>query len=962
MGLLARLLVKRSFAFGVVVAVLVLSAIGAFFALRVGNEDDILAFLPQGNRDVKTFYDINRRFGGLDVGLVGIEADDVLDPDFLGRLQKVSRELKDMGGLSAVLSLTTVNDFTADEQSGGIVAAPLVAEIPKTPEELAQLRAKVFSREHVVGNLVSPNGKAVLIYCFLSYGVDPRATSDRIRGIVTAGFPKSRVNWGGNPFISSYVYDTVRGDLRRLTPWAIGVIVLLMVLSLRDLVGTFLALLSNGLAIGVTIGLMSILKVKLNLMLGSMPIVLFAIGCTYAIHILFRYFDHRAAHDCETSIERTVTGMGPALLTAAFTSAAAIASYVVMDIQPIRHFGIFTAVGILVTMTFALTFVPASLRLINLGRKPSAGPGLARRLMARLAASAEGHRTAVGLGMGVLTVVGVLFVTRIHTGSDQHSFFADGSPPDRADQFLREHFGAAQFVQVLVKGDMNDPDVLHVVQSLSDRIEQVPHVTSVQNVAGIISILNQAMTGERRVPDTRDQVRNLTVFAAGDTSIGQVVTPDHDQALLQIKVDTGRAQDMVAVLEPIQRLIDDERLGALELARADGPRATEVKQRLQNELGWRLQNLARKAGLTLPADLSARIGAFLAADSSAIDSHPIAAAIQKFLRSTECAVELPAPKDGSDPAAELAAALSALGPKADEPAVRSAATKALGEAANDELVADLVSALGTPMREIWRGEQGRQRTERLLGALGLTVPAGQPGEQFRSNLTMAVLDTGRASVLLPVASGAGGDRGLDVQVNGLPVLHRGLAHSVQRNQLQSMSVAVVLVVVILSFMFRSIRTGLMAACPTLFTLVAIHGAMGLLGINLDIGTSLLGSLILANGVDYAVHLITSWRAGAGKPLREGAEHAALTAGPAIWTSAGTMFIGFFVLAMGDAKPLQNVTGLKAAAMLVGAIATFLIVPMLARRNVYRLLGKEEGEPQAEPAAPRAEAIAPAQAD
>jgi predicted RND superfamily exporter protein len=208
---------------------------------------------------------------------------------------------------------------------------------------------------------------------------------------------------------------------------------------------------------------------------------------------------------------------------------------------------------------------------------------------------------------------------------------------------------------------------------------------------------------------------------------------------------------------------------------------------------------------------------------------------------------------------------------------------------------------------------------------------------------MAVLDTGRSSVLLPVASGAGGDRGLEVQVNGLPVLHRGLAHSVRRNQLQSMSVAVVLVVVILSFMFRSLRTGLMAACPTLFTLVAIHGAMGLLGITLDIGTSLLGSLILANGVDYAVHLITSWRAAAGRPLREGAEHAALTAGPAIWTSAGTMFIGFFVLAMGDAKPLQNVTGLKAAAMLVGAIATFLLVPMLARRNTYRLLGKAEHE-------------------
>jgi predicted RND superfamily exporter protein len=950
MGLLAQLLVRRSVAFAVVVGVLLVSAIGGYYALRVGNEDDILAFLPRGNREVKTFYDINSRFGGLDVGLVGIEAEEVFDAEFLTRLAKVSRELKDMGGLSAVLSLTTVNDFTADEQSGGIVAAPLVPAVPGTPAAMAELRAKVLSREHVVGNLISENGKAVLVYCFLSYGVDPRATSDRIRAIVTAGFPRNKVNWGGNPFISSYVYETVQGDLRRLTPWAIGVIVLLMVVALRDLVGTFLALLSNGLAIGVTIGLMSLLKVKLNLMLGSMPIVLFAIGCTYAIHILFRYFDHRSQQDTATSIERTLTGLGPALLAAGFTSAAAIASYVVMDIQPIRHFGIFTAVGILVTMVFALTFVPAALVLIDLGRKPSPGPGIARRLMARLATFCEGHRWPVGLGVGLLTALGVLFVTRIHTGVDQRSFFADGSPPDRADQFLREHFGAAQFVQVLVKGDMNDPDVLHVVQSLSDRIEQVPHVTSVQNVAGIVSILNQAMTGERRLPDTSDQVRNLTLFAAGDTSIGQVVTADHDQALLQIKVDTARAEDMPGVLEPIQQLIDEERLGALELVRADGPRGAEVRQRLQAELGWRLQNLARKAKVALPGDWSARLGALLAKEALAVDSAPIATALQRFLRSAECAVELPAPKDGVDPAAELASAIAALGSKPAEAAVRDAAKKALGDAANDELVTDLASAVGTPLREIWRGEQGRQRTAQLFAALGVSVPPGQAGDQLRANLTMAVLDLGRATALLPAASGAGG-RSLDVQVNGLPVLHRGLARSVERNQLQSMGLAVVLVVVILSFVFRSIRTGLMAACPTLFTLVAIHGAMGLLGINLDIGTSLLGSLILANGVDYAVHLITSWRAGAGKPLREAASHAALHSGPAIWTSAGTMFIGFFVLAMGDAKPLQNVTGLKAAAMLVGAIATFLIVPVLARRRSYRLRGEGSHEAPAAAASP-----------
>jgi predicted RND superfamily exporter protein len=127
--------------------------------------------------------------------------------------------------------------------------------------------------------------------------------------------------------------------------------------------------------------------------------------------------------------------------------------------------------------------------------------------------------------------------------------------------------------------------------------------------------------------------------------------------------------------------------------------------------------------------------------------------------------------------------------------------------------------------------------------------------------------------------------------------------------------------------------------PTLFTLVVVHGVMGLWRINLDVGTSLLGSLILANGVDYAVHLIAAWQAPPGAPLTQAAAAAADRAGPAIWINAVAMFTGFFVLSLGEARPLQNVSSLKATAMLVGAIASVIIVPLLARRRGYQILNE-----------------------
>ena len=74
---------------------------------------------------------------------------------------------------------------------------------------------------------------------------------------------------------------------------------------------------------------------------------------------------------------------------------------------------------------------------------------------------------------------------------------------------------------------------------------------------------------------------------------------------------------------------------------------------------------------------------------------------------------------------------------------------------------------------------------------------------------------------------------------------------------------------------------------------------------------------------------------------EGAlRHAVLHTAPAIWTNALMVAAGFFVLTLGDAKPLQNVGGLTSAAMLVAAVATFIAIPVMARRSDYgeRLTG------------------------
>ena len=65
MDWLARLLTRRGAAWAVVAICLTLSGVGGLYATQVEHDDDLLAFLPEGNADVAAFKDINQRFGGL---------------------------------------------------------------------------------------------------------------------------------------------------------------------------------------------------------------------------------------------------------------------------------------------------------------------------------------------------------------------------------------------------------------------------------------------------------------------------------------------------------------------------------------------------------------------------------------------------------------------------------------------------------------------------------------------------------------------------------------------------------------------------------------------------------------------------------------------------------------------------------------------------------------------------------
>ncbi|HLM74388.1 MAG TPA: MMPL family transporter [Polyangiaceae bacterium] len=925
---LARLLGRKLVAWVVIAAVLVLAVVSLITAARVQHDDDVLAFLPRSNPEVRLFYEVNKRFGGLDVAVVGVGAPDVLAPDFIDRLGKVTKRLNETEGVAFALSLTSVDDFAPDPQKGGISVSYLVGAPPATPAEQAALRVKVMSRDQVVGNLVSADGKAALIYCFAAHNAVPKAVAARVREAVEQGFPRDEKHWGGAPFISTYIYNVTQEDLRRLAPWAVAVIVLITIASFRDIIGSALALLSTAIGIVMSVGLMGALGVPSNIMVGSMPVILFALGSAYSVHLLSRYYVLARGRDVEEALAATLCEVGPPVIASGLTTMAGLLSFLVMDIQPMRTFGLFTGIGILASLVLALTFVPAVIRVAQLKGKASAAIN-PTGVMARFCAFAQTRRLPVGIAAGVLSAAGLVFAVQVDTRMDNAAFFSKGSPPDQAERFLGEHFGGSQFIQLQVEGDMTDPHVLREIQALGDRVDLVPGVTSVNHVASVIAQINEAMEGDRRIPDTDAKVKLLYRFLEGKQAVSQLVTDDRRFALVQIKISASRPEDVEPILERVEA-IGREAAGYIAVART-GPRRAEAEARVADLTLLRVQAASKLFGVPLSDDQIKAFRARLFELPEAPERAPLKASIAAFLGSDEFSGELPETPAGA--ADRIADALAGLSGKASDEALATAIGAALERPSGDEAVVDIADSVARPLEEIRRRQLASTRASVLLEKALIPLPPAEKGERYLAEVGNALLDLEKEAVLIP-APGAEAAVKLGIEATGLPLLHRGLSRSVAINQIKSLAVALGLVVIIMAAVYRSLWSSLLVNAPIAVTLILVYAVMGLLRIRLDIGTSMLASLIIGAGVDYAVHLTATWNAPSDRPLAEAAAAAGARSGPSIWLNALMVAAGFVVLTFGEARPLQNVGGLTAAAMILAALATFLVIPALARRHRY----------------------------
>ncbi len=156
-------------------------------------------------------------------------------------------------------------------------------------------------------------------------------------------------------------------------------------------------------------------------------------------------------------------------------------------------------------------------------------------------------------------------------------------------------------------------------------------------------------------------------------------------------------------------------------------------------------------------------------------------------------------------------------------------------------------------------------------------------------------------------------------------------------QIKSLVMSLIIVLVLLSLMFKSIKIGLIGSVPIIITTVISFGIMGFLNIPLNTTTALLSSIAIGIGIDYAVHFIEQYRLNATKTDNQllVAQRTMAHSGRAITFNAIVVIAGFMVLVFSVFPPNRELGALVSLNMFTSFIGTVTVMLVLLKiSNVY----------------------------
>ncbi len=593
------------------VIIALFSALTVYFALQLPKAEMDTEMKNQLPEDLPTRVNLNKieeLFGGTDMAMVVVSADDILEKSTLTQVRDISEGMGAISECERTVSLFTAKDLSGE--LGELVVEPAVPGIPETAEEKKLLRKRLSDNQLVYGNLISKDFQYAVAICFLSPEASDASLISKLRTLAQETPGQGEALVGGMPLTRVALTQDMRKDMKRFLPIGLLIMLVFLLTCFRQARGVILPFLMTVMAIIVTMGLIPLLGWKIHTVTILLPVILLAVANDYGIHIMARYQEDNAPGNQLGSRElahRGVVELARPILATGITTIVGMLCLLSHMIIPAKQLGMLAGFGVFFAVAGSVLFIPALLSVLPKAKPvfdvndPSKKSGVLDRLLLRVARAIPKHPKGI-LITSVVVCLGVgAGATRIVVDTNPMSFYHQSEPIWRSTHLLNEHLGGWAGVSVIAEGDIKDPKVLRQIDDLEQHLQKHPLVGSTTSIAGMLREMNVIMhDGDEkydRIPETRQLVAQyllLYTMSGSEEDFSKLVDFDYEHAQLMAKVTDSGTRAATEVLEYTRSFMKEQEGDALKMVGG----LLDVMADMVHHIVWgQIMSLAWAAGL-----------------------------------------------------------------------------------------------------------------------------------------------------------------------------------------------------------------------------------------------------------------------------------------------------------------------------------------------------------------------------
>jgi uncharacterized protein len=545
-------------------------------ALQGGN-NDVRQWLPGGFRETQEYDEFLAHFGSEEMAVVSW-AGCTLDDDRLDRLA---------AGLAPFVDSPSSTESHSTENTGR--PTPLFKRVLTTRQAIEDMTAEpgnvppAEAVRRLSGLLIGPDGKtAAMVVMVNQAGAADRKTALELvyAEAERAGVPRDELHLAG-PTVDSVALDSESQRSRYLLAaisFAVALALAWRCLRQARLIAMVFA--TALLCSAANVALLYFLGGTMTLLMGMMPTLIYLIGLSGSVHLVNYYRDAvRDGRLDDAPLLALKAAWLPCLLSAA-TTAVGLGSLATSEVLPVRSFGLYSAIGVLLTLPILYLFLPSLLHLFPVKAcgapteshtATATGQGWADKLVTWLTAW---HPWVVGVAVAVMIWTG-LGVARLDTSVKLLNLFSPESRIIQDYTWMERHLGPMVPVEVVLHFDQESrltmlermEIVSHVEEKLNG-IDKVGGTMSAVTFAPSLPVAGGAGQTTKRVMLSRRLERHRDHFAAM-----RYLAPVNDGELWRISarvealnsLDYGHfVNDLKAQVQPVLNEVEAGGKGRVE--------------------------------------------------------------------------------------------------------------------------------------------------------------------------------------------------------------------------------------------------------------------------------------------------------------------------------------------------------------------------------------------------------------